>query len=60
MLSKKKVLETIKNLPDTFSADELIERIILLQKIEIGISQSAKGQTSSTQEAKTKLKKWLK
>ncbi len=60
MLTKEKVLKTINDLPDTFSADEIIERIILLQKIEKGLEQSAKGQTHSTAEAKKKLKKWLK
>ena len=60
MLTKEKVLKTINDLPDTFSADEIIERIILLQKIEKGLEQSAKGQTNSTAEAKKKLKKWLK
>ena len=60
MLTKKRVLESIKDLPETFSADELIDRIILLQKIEIGLKQSAAGQTHSTAQAKLKLKKWLK
>jgi len=60
MLTKKKVLKTINDLPDTFSADDVIERIILLQKIEKGLEQSAKGQTHSTATAKKKLKKWLK
>ena len=60
MLTKEKVLKTINDLPDTFSADEVIERIILLQKIEKGLEQSAKGQTHSTATAKKKLKKWLK
>jgi hypothetical protein len=60
MLEKKKVLQTIKDLPDTFSAEEVIERIILLQKVEIGLEQSRKGETLTTSEAKARLKKWLK
>jgi hypothetical protein len=60
MLDKKKVLQTIKDLPETFSAEEIIERIILLQKVEIGLEQSRKGETLTTSEAKTRLKKWLK
>ncbi len=60
MLTKKKIIETIKSLPDKFSVDEVIDRIILLQKIELGIEQSNKGDTHSTIEAKKKLKKWLK
>lgn len=58
-LTKEKVIETIKGLPDSFSADDLIERIILLQKIEIGLAQSKSGQVLSTSQARKKLKKWL-
>lgn len=60
MLRKKQVINSIKDLPESFSVDELFDRIILLQKIEIGLQQSDAGQTLSTQEAKKKLKKWLK
>jgi hypothetical protein len=59
MLTKEKLIQTIRELPDTFSAEDLFERIILLQKIEIGIEQSESGQVHSTQEAREKLKKWL-
>lgn len=59
MLTKEKLIQTIRELPDTFSAEDLFERIILLQKIEIGIEQSESGQVYSTQEAREKLKKWL-
>jgi len=60
MLTKTKLLKTIKDLPNQFTVEELIDRIILLQKIDIGIEQSEKGQIVSTVEAKKKLKKWLK
>ncbi len=60
MLDKKKVLKSIKELPDSFSLDELIDRVILLQKIEIGLEQSKSAQTFTNSVAKSKLKKWLK
>ena len=60
MLSKDKILQTLKDLPDTFSIDELFDRIILLNKIEIGLEQSNSGNVSTTDQAKDKLKKWLK
>lgn len=59
MLTKEKLLQTLKDLPDKFSVEELFERIILLQKIELGMEQSDKGEVYSTDEAKDKLKKWL-
>lgn len=60
MLTKKKVLESIKDLPSNFSSEELIDRIILLDKIQAGIAQSKDGKTISLKQAETKLKKWLK
>lgn len=60
MLTKKKLLKTINDLPESFSLDDLFDRIILQQKIEVGITQSNSGETFSTTEAQNKLKKWLK
>ncbi|HWY37816.1 MAG TPA: hypothetical protein VNY73_04615 [Bacteroidia bacterium] len=60
MLTKKKLLQSIKGLPDSFSVDEIIDRIMLLQKIEIGLEQSSAGKVHSTKTARKKLKKWLK
>jgi hypothetical protein len=60
MLTKDKILRTVQELPDHFSIDELLDRILLLQKIEIGREQSQAGLTYSTEEAKAKLARWLK
>ncbi|MCO4294252.1 hypothetical protein NF867_15430 [Solitalea sp. MAHUQ-68] len=60
MLTKDQLLQTIKDLPETFSFDDLLDRILLLQKIEVGMEQSNSQQTLTTDQAKEKLKKWLK
>lgn len=59
MINKETLMRTLENLPDKFSLDDLLDRIILLQKIDIGMEQSQAGQTHTTQQAKDKLKKWL-
>jgi hypothetical protein len=59
MITKEQLIKSISDLPDVFSLDDLLDRIILLQKIEIGLEQSSTNRTSSTEEAKEKLKKWL-
>lgn len=59
MLSKEKILQTVKDLPDGFSIDDLFEKIVLMQKIEIGLEQSKAGLTVTTEEAKKKLSQWL-
>lgn len=60
MLTKEKVLETVQALPTEFSLDELVERLILLEKIQIGLQQVAEGKTKTMEEAKDALHKWLK
>jgi hypothetical protein len=60
MLTKKQVIESIQELPASFSSEEVIERIILLDKIQTGIEQSRAGKTISLKQAETRLKKWLK
>lgn len=53
-------MQTIKDLPEKFSFDDLLDRIILLRKIEIGLEQSENGKIYTTGQAKEKLQKWLK
>jgi len=59
-MNKKKLLETIKDLPENFSIDELLDKVLLIQKIETGLAQSLNGESKTTDQAKAKLKKWLK
>ncbi|HTE10998.1 MAG TPA: hypothetical protein VK645_08510 [Chitinophagaceae bacterium] len=60
MLTKKQVLSAIKNMPDNFDTTQLFDRILLINKIEEGRQQIKDGKGLSTEEAKKKLKKWLK
>jgi len=60
MLTKEKVINSLQDMPDKFSIDELIDKLILLQKIETGLEQSKNGKVYSTQEAKEMLKQWSK
>ena len=60
MVLKSKVIETINQLPDQFSIDELVERLIVLEKIEIGLLQVEENKSLSLEEAKERLVKRLK
>ena len=40
MITKDQVLNSLKEMPTQFSIDELMDKLILLQKIEIGLEQS--------------------
>lgn len=59
-MKKTEIIDTLKEMPDEFSADELIERILLLQKIDAGLNQVGSGKIYSEEEAEKKLEKWLK
>jgi len=59
-LSKKTVLEQIKEMPDRFSVDELLEHMVVLRKVERGLAEVAAGKGMSTAQARKKLAKWLK
>jgi hypothetical protein len=54
MLNKNKVLRTLENLPETFSIEEIIDHLVLLQKIELGLEQATNNETVSTEEAKAR------
>ncbi|MCH7513069.1 MAG: hypothetical protein IH947_03870 [Bacteroidetes bacterium] len=60
-MKKSKVIETLGSMPEEFSADELIDRIIFIDKVEKGLQDVEEGKTYSLQEVKDKLnQKWLK
>ena len=60
MLTKTEVIKSLQSLPRQFQAEEAIERIVLLEKIHTGLQQSVEGKVVSKDQAKKRLKKWLK
>ncbi len=60
MITKEKVIDSLKNMPDSFSIDELIDKLLFLEKVEKGLEQSEKGEVYTTEQAKELLKKWSK
>ena len=59
MLIKTKVLKAIKQLPDEFSIDEMVDRMILLEKIEIGLAQSDSENVISDENLDKEIAKWF-
>jgi predicted transcriptional regulator len=60
MLTKEKIKQSIDTLPDDLTVDQVIDRIILLDKIEQGLTDVEEGNVFTTEEAKARLNKWLK
>ena len=60
MLTKEKVIDIVSEMPESFSAEQLIERIILLNKVEEGLKQAEEGKVYSIEKKKKMNKRWLK
>ena len=58
-MKKSTVIESINKLPDEFSIDEIIERLIIIEKIEKGRQEVKDGKVNTEDQAKAKLSKWL-
>ncbi|MDQ3191384.1 MAG: hypothetical protein M3Q58_07320 [Bacteroidota bacterium] len=59
MLTRNKIIESIQKLPEKVSLDEVLDRIILLDKIETGLQQSKNGNTTPDDQLDEKLPEWL-
>jgi hypothetical protein len=59
MTQKRLVLETISELPDEVSLDEIAERIEFLAAIQKGIDQLDRGEGIPHEEVKQQLATWL-
>lgn len=47
MLTKENIISTINNLEEPIELDDILDKILLLEKIEKGIEQSENGQVIS-------------
>ena len=59
-MKKDKAIETLNDFPQEFELEELIERLIFIDKVEKGISQIYEGKTKTHSEVKEKIEKWSK
>jgi hypothetical protein len=59
MLTKTRLKEQIEKFPEEFSLDDLIENLILMEKIETGNKQSENGDVISENEMENEIKKWF-
>jgi hypothetical protein len=60
MITKAQLINTLDNLPDNLTIDQVIEHLIFVEKVQKGLSDSNNGNVFSKDEAKQKLNKWLK
>lgn len=60
MIKKSQLKETIKCFPEEFTLEELVDKLILLDKIEKGNRDSIEENTLSEVELEEEMKKWFK
>lgn len=60
MIKKETLLQTASQLPEVFSLDDLIDRLMVIQKIEEARAQSAAGLGHTAEEARKMVKRWSK
>jgi len=57
-MKKDKAIETVKEFPQEFELEELIERLVFLEKVEKGLQQVEQGKTIPHEKVKEMTKKW--
>jgi hypothetical protein len=60
MLTRTQVSDTLETMPEQFSLDQLFDKLLFINKVEIGLVQSEQGQVNTKEQARQKLSKWLK
>ncbi len=56
---KEEAQEMIQNLPDNCTYEDIQYHLYVVEKIKKGISRAESGETSSHQDAKQRMAKWL-
>ena len=60
MITKTQIINSLDKLPENLTIDQVIDQLIFIEKIQKGMDDSANGQINTKEEAKQKLKRWLK
>lgn len=57
-MKRDKAIDTVKELPEEFELEALIERLVFVEKVEQGLAQVKLGKTVSHDKVKELIKKW--
>ena len=57
-MKREKVIAAIKELPQEFELEELMEKLIFVEKVELGLKQLDDGKTVGHAQIKEMVKKW--
>lgn len=59
-MRKKSIIRVINDLPNNVKLDDVIERLVVLEKIEAGLIELKEGKTISHESVKRRVKRWSK
>lgn len=59
MITKTKVKETLEKFPEEFSIDDLVEKLIIIDKVERARQQSRNGEVITEEELDADIEKWF-
>ncbi len=59
ILTKNELIKTMESFPERVSVEDVMEKLMLLAKIEKGCQDADEGKTVSHKVAEKRLKKWL-
>lgn len=60
-MNKAKVIETLEQFPEEFTTEELLDKLLFIEKVEQGLKDVEENNVISLEEAKERInKKWLK
>jgi predicted transcriptional regulator len=57
-MKREKALETIKEFPQEFELEDLIEKLVFVEKVEKGLRELDNGKTVPHHNVKEMTKKW--
>jgi predicted transcriptional regulator len=59
MITKTQIINSLDKLPEKLTIDQIVDHLIFVEKVQKGLDDSTKGRINTKEEAKQKLKKWL-
>ena len=57
-MKREKAIDTLKNLPPEFELEELIERLVFIEKVENGLKLADQEKVTPHDKVKETTKKW--
>ena len=60
MITKTQIIDSLSNLPENLTIDQVIDHLVVVEKIQKGLEDTENGRVYNKDQATDKLKKWLK